>query len=146
MYGDVVVVVVSGSGDAMDAHGIVAMVSASAHVVTHGVNARRRRGCSSASIIVESALFDTIRATVVRCECVFTEDDDEDDDDDDDDEGSPVTRPRRAPYPIVDSVVVVVDSIMNSIAMRVSARQRVTTQPAADTHSTDALSDAPSTR
>ena len=131
----------------MDAHGIVAMVSASAHVVTHGVNARRRRGCSSASIIVESALFDTIRATVVRCECVFTEDDDEDDDDDDDDdEGSPVTRPRRAPYPIVDSVVVVVDSIMNSIAMRVSARQRVTTQPAADTHSTDALSDAPSTR
>jgi hypothetical protein len=141
MYGDVVVVVVSGSGDAMDAHGIVAMVSASAHVVTHGVNARRRR-CSSASIIVESALFDTIRATV-RCECVFIDDDD---DEDDDDEGSPVTRPRRAPYPIVDSVVVVVDSIMNSIAMRVAARQRVTTQPAADTHSTDALSDAPSTR
>jgi coiled-coil domain-containing protein 12 len=114
MYGDIVVV--SGSGDAMDAHGIVAMVSASAHVVTHGVNARRRR-CSSASIIVESALFDTIRATV-RCECVFIDDDD---DEDDDDEGSPVTRPRRAPYPIVDSVVVVVDSIMNSIAMRVAA-------------------------
>lgn len=45
MYGDVVVVVSVGSGDAaMDAHGIVAMVSASAHVVTHGVkNTRRRR-------------------------------------------------------------------------------------------------------
>ena len=103
MYGDVVV---SGSCAAMDAPGIVAMVSVSAHV-THGVSTRRRR-CSSASAVEWSALFDTIRdvVAIVPRECVFIADDA------DDDEGSPVTRPRRAPYPIVVVVVVIVDSII----------------------------------
>jgi len=109
-YGDVVVGggAVSGSGAANDVHGIVAMVSVSAHHVAQGVKTRRRP-CSSPSSICR-ALFDIIRAVATRrCERVFIEDEDDDVDDD----GSPVTRPRRAPHPIV-AVVVVVDSIVTN--------------------------------